>query len=133
MVTAPCAGSGSLLLKFAKIVGVENVGSFYGQEINLKIYNLCRINMFLRDVNFSNFDIARGVTLSAPAHWHAQLFDAIVSNPPYSMKWEGRTIQRSYLIRVLLPLGNLHLARKWTWPSLEGSGFFRPFVLRGLF
>ena len=100
MVRAPCAGSGSLLLKFAKIVGVENVGSFYGQEINLTIYNLCRINMFLRDVNFSNFDIARGVTLSAPAHWHAQLFDAIVSNPPYSMKWEGRTIQRSYLIRV---------------------------------
>ena len=75
----PCAGSGSLLLKFAKILGVENVGSFYGQEINLATYNLCRINMFLHDVNFSNFDIALGDTLTAPAHWHAQPFDAIVS------------------------------------------------------
>lgn len=85
----PCAGSGSLLLKFAKILGVENVGSFYGQEINLTTYNLCRINMFLHDVNFSNFDIALGDTLTAPAHWDAQPFDAIVSNPPYSTKWEG--------------------------------------------
>ena len=74
----PCAGSGSLLLKFAKIVGVENVGSFYGQEINLTTYNLCRINMFLHDVNFSNFDIALGDTLTAPAHWDAQPFNAIV-------------------------------------------------------
>lgn len=85
----PCAGSGSLLLKFAKILGVENVGSFYGQEINLTTYNLCRINMFLHDVNFSNFDIALGDTLTAPAHWDAQPFDAIVSNPPYSTRWEG--------------------------------------------
>ena len=86
----PCAGSGSLLLKFAKILGAENVGSFYGQEISLTTYNLCRINMFLHDVNFSNFDIALGDTLTAPAHWGAQPFDAIVSNRPYSRKWEGK-------------------------------------------
>lgn len=86
----PCAGSGSLLLKFAKILGVENVRSFYGQEINLTTYNLCRINMFLHDVNFSNFDIALGDTLTEPAHWGDQPFDAIVSNPPYSTKWVGK-------------------------------------------
>ena len=79
-----------MLLKFAKIVGVENVGSFYGQEINLTTYNLCRINMFLHDVNFSNFDIALGDTLTEPAHWDYQPFDAIVSNPPYSTKWVGK-------------------------------------------
>ena len=86
----PCAGSGSLLLKFAKVLGTENVGAFFGQEINLTTYNLCRINMFLHDVNFSHFDIALGNTLTAPAHWDDQPFDAIVSNPPYSTKWVGK-------------------------------------------
>ena len=85
----PAAGSGSLLLKFAKVLGTENVGSFYGQEINLTTYNLARINMFLHNVNFEKFDIAHGDTLIDPHHWDEQPFDAIVSNPPYSIKWEG--------------------------------------------
>jgi len=86
----PACGSGSLLLKFAKVLGKENVRQgFYGQEINLTTYNLCRINMFLHDINYNNFDIAHGDTLTDPHHWDDEPFDAIVSNPPYSIKWEG--------------------------------------------
>lgn len=86
----PACGSGSLLLKFAKILGKENVRiGFFGQEINLTTYNLCRINMFLHDINFNHFDIAHGDTLTDPKHWDDEPFDAIVSNPPYSIKWEG--------------------------------------------
>ncbi|MGP5044325.1 type I restriction-modification system subunit M [Glutamicibacter ardleyensis] len=85
----PAAGSGSLLLKFAKVLGKENVGGFYGQEINLTTYNLARINMFLHDINYENFDLALGDTLLEPHHWDDEPFEAIVSNPPYSIKWEG--------------------------------------------
>jgi type I restriction enzyme M protein len=85
----PACGSGSLLLRYAKVLGPGNVGGFYGQEINLTTYNLCRINMFLHDINFDHFDIAHGDTLINPAHWNEQPFDAIVSNPPYSTRWEG--------------------------------------------
>ncbi len=86
----PACGSGSLLLKFAKVLGKDNVRKgFFGQEINLTTYNLCRINMFLHDVNFNDFDIAHGDTLTDPAHWDEEPFEAIVSNPPYSTKWEG--------------------------------------------
>jgi type I restriction enzyme M protein len=86
----PACGSGSLLLKFAKVLGKENVRQgFYGQEINITTYNLCRINMFLHDVNYNNFDIAHGDTLTDPKHWDDEPFDAIVSNPPYSINWEG--------------------------------------------
>jgi len=85
----PAAGSGSLLLKFAKVLGKENVGGFYGQEINLTTYNLARINMFLHDVNYEKFDIAHGDTLTDPHHWDDEPFEAIVSNPPYSIKWDG--------------------------------------------
>ncbi len=86
----PACGSGSLLLKFAKVLGKENVRQgFYGQEINLTTYNLCRINMFLHDINYNNFDIAHGDTLIDPRHWDDEPFDAIVSNPPYSIHWEG--------------------------------------------
>jgi len=86
----PACGSGSLLLKFAKVLGKDNVRQgFFGQEINLSTYNLCRINMFLHDVNFEKFDIAHGNTLTEPKHWDDEPFDAIVSNPPYSIKWEG--------------------------------------------
>lgn len=86
----PACGSGSLLLKFAKVLGPENVRQgFFGQEINLTTYNLCRINMFLHDINYEQFDIAHGDTLIAPAHWDDEPFEAIVSNPPYSIKWEG--------------------------------------------
>ena len=86
----PACGSGSLLLKFAKILGKDNVKTgFYGQEINLTTYNLARINMFLHDVNFEKFDIAYGDTLKNPIHWDDKPFEAIVSNPPYSINWEG--------------------------------------------
>ncbi|MCE5347103.1 MAG: type I restriction-modification system subunit M [Bacteroidales bacterium] len=86
----PACGSGSLLLKFAKVLGKENVRQgFFGQEINLTTYNLCRINMFLHDINYEKFDIAHGDTLIDPQHWDDEPFDAIVSNPPYSIRWEG--------------------------------------------
>ncbi len=86
----PACGSGSLLLKFVKVLGKENVRQgFYGQEINLTTYNLARINMFLHDVNYEKFDIALGDTLTDPQHWDDEPFEAIVSNPPYSIKWDG--------------------------------------------
>jgi len=86
----PACGSGSLLLKFAKVLGKENVRQgFFGQEISLTTYNLARINMFLHDVNYEQFDLAHGDTLIDPAHWDDEPFEAIVSNPPYSIKWDG--------------------------------------------
>ena len=87
----PACGSGSLLLKFAKTIGKENPDlKYYGQEINPTTYNLCRINMFLHNVNFDNFDIRLEDTLLKPQHMQDAPFDAIVSNPPYSLKWEGK-------------------------------------------
>jgi len=86
----PACGSGSLLLKFAKILGKENVRQgFFGQEINITTYNLCRINMFLHDIDYDNFSIAHGDTLTDPLHWDDEPFEAIVSNPPYSIHWDG--------------------------------------------
>lgn len=86
----PACGSGSLLLKYAKVLGKDKVRQgFFGQEINITTYNLCRINMFLHDINYEKFDIAHGDTLVDPKHWDDEPFDAIVSNPPYSIKWEG--------------------------------------------
>ncbi|WHZ13009.1 MAG: Type I restriction-modification system, DNA-methyltransferase subunit M [Burkholderiaceae bacterium] len=86
----PACGSGSLLLKFAKVLGEGKVRQgFFGQEKELTTYNLCRINMFLHDVNYDKFDIAHGDTLTDPAHMDDEPFEAIVSNPPYSIKWEG--------------------------------------------
>ncbi|MGM7670273.1 type I restriction-modification system subunit M [Microbacterium sp. A93] len=86
----PAVGSGSLLLKFAKVLGKDNVRQgFYGQEINLTTYNLARINMFLHDINYEKFNLAHGDTLTDPKHWDVEPFEAIVSNPPYSTKWEG--------------------------------------------
>lgn len=88
----PCCGSGGLLLKFAKILGKENIkNGFFGQEINLTTYNLARINMFLHDINYNNFDISRGDTLTNPMNWDDEPFDAIVSNPPYSIHWAGKS------------------------------------------
>lgn len=88
----PCCGSGGLLLKFAKILGKENVREgFFGQEINLTTYNLARINMFLHNINYNNFSIERGDTLIHPAHLNDEPFDAIVSNPPYSIPWAGKS------------------------------------------
>jgi len=86
----PAVGSGSLLLNFAKILGKENVRTgFFGQEINITTYNLCRINMFLHDIGYDKFDIEHGDTLIDPKHWDDEPFEAIVSNPPYSINWEG--------------------------------------------
>ncbi len=86
----PCCGSGSLLLQFSKVLGDKNVSKgYFGQEINLTTYNLCRINMFLHDINYSKFHIAHGDTLLDPKHKDDEPFDAIVSNPPYSTKWVG--------------------------------------------
>jgi len=86
----PACGSGSLLLKFAKVLGKDNVRrGFFGQEINLTTYNLARINMFLHDINYEKFDIAHADTLTDPQHWDDEPFEAIVSNPPYSIHWAG--------------------------------------------
>ncbi len=86
----PACGSGSLLLNFAKILGKENVRQgFYGQEINITTYNLCRINMFLHDIDYDKFNIGHGDTLTDPMHGDDEPFEAIVSNPPYSIKWDG--------------------------------------------
>ena len=87
----PACGSGSLLLKFAKTVGKDNPNlKYFGQEVNPTTYNLCRINMFLHNVNYDNFDIRLEDTLLKPQHMGDAPFDAIVSNPPYSLKWEGK-------------------------------------------
>ena len=86
----PACGSGSLLLKFSKTIGKDNPAlKYYGQEINPTTYNLCRINMFLHNINYDNFDIRLGDTLTNPLHRDYEPFDAIVSNPPYGIKWEG--------------------------------------------
>ncbi len=86
----PACGSGSLLLKAEKVLGKDAVRTgFYGQEINITTYNLCRINMFLHDIPFNKFDIANDDTLTKPKHWDDEPFELIVSNPPYSIHWEG--------------------------------------------
>jgi type I restriction enzyme M protein len=87
----PACGSGSLLLKFAKVLGGHDKvrKGYFGQEVNLTTYNLCRSNMIVHGVNYEKFDIANGDTLLDPAHGDDELFEAIVSNPPYSINWEG--------------------------------------------
>lgn len=86
----PACGSGSLLLKAEKVLGRDAVrNGFFGQEINITTYNLCRINMFLHDIEFDKFDIACEDTLINPQHWDDEPFELIVSNPPYSIKWAG--------------------------------------------
>lgn len=90
VVIDPACGSGSLLLKAEKLLGKDKIrNGFYGQEINITTYNLCRINMFLHDIGFDKFNIACEDTLTAPAHWDDEPFELIVSNPPYSIKWAG--------------------------------------------
>ena len=90
----PACGSGSLLLNFAQILGRDKVRQgFYGQETNITTYNLCRINMFLHDIDYDKFDIGHGDTLTDPLHWDDEPFEAIVSNPPYSISWDGDSNQ----------------------------------------
>ncbi|UEA32244.1 type I restriction-modification system subunit M [Granulicatella elegans] len=83
-------GFGSLLLKAEKILGRDKIrNGFYGQEINITTYNLCRINMFLHDIGFDKFNIACEGALIAPAYWDDEPFELIVSNSLYSIKWVG--------------------------------------------
>lgn len=127
----PACGSGSLLLKFAKILGSDNVRlGFYGQEINITTYNLCRINMFLHDVSYDKFNIKLGDTLIDPKHWDDEPFEAIVSNPPYSIKWEGDdnpifiNDQRFSPAGVLAPKGKADLAfimHSLSWLATNGT------------
>ena len=86
----PTCGSGSLLLQMNKQFEDHIIeDGFYGQEINMTNFNLARMNMFLHNVNYNNFSIKRGDTLLNPLHNEEKPFDAIVSNPPYSIKWVG--------------------------------------------
>ena len=127
----PACGSGGLLLKFAKILGKQNVREgFFGQEINLTTYNLARINMFLHNINYNNFSIERGDTLIHPAHWNDEPFDAIVSNPPYSIKWAGKenpiliNDERFAPAGVLAPTSKADLAftmHMLSWLSPKGT------------
>ncbi|MFZ2126516.1 MAG: type I restriction-modification system subunit M [Candidatus Microsaccharimonas sp.] len=85
----PTAGSGSLLLRVARYV--EEVGMFYGQELNNTTYNLARMNMILHDVNYDRFDIKQEDTLEHPQHLQYK-FEAIVANPPFSANWSADPI-----------------------------------------
>ena len=91
----PTCGSGGLLLKFAKILGKGNVDHFYGQDVNLTVYNLSRMNMILHGIPFEKFDIVCEDTLLKPAFLPSapdsvgDRVECIVSNPPYSIKWKG--------------------------------------------
>jgi type I restriction enzyme M protein len=86
----PAAGSGSLLLQAKKHFDNHIIEEgFYGQEVNHTTYNLARMNMFLHNINYDKFNIALGNTLIDPHYGDEKPFDAIVSNPPYSIKWIG--------------------------------------------
>lgn len=127
----PTCGSGSLLLKFAKILGKENIiYGFFGQDNNLTNYNLCRINMFLHDINFDKFNIACDDTLTSPHFFEECPFDVIVSNPPYSLKWAGNdnpiliNDDRFAPAGVLAPKDNADFAfilHSLSWLSTNGT------------
>ena len=86
----PACGSGSLLLQAKKHFDQHIIeDGFFGQELNHTTYNLARMNMFLHNVNYDKFNIQLGDTLTAPHFGDDKPFDAIVSNPPYSVKWKG--------------------------------------------
>ncbi|MCJ1972164.1 type I restriction-modification system subunit M [Lactococcus piscium] len=89
-ITLTSEGSGALLLQAKKQFSDHIIeDGFFGQEINMTTYNLARMNMFLHNINYDKFDIKRGDTLINPLHENFKPFDAIVSNPPYSIKWIG--------------------------------------------
>ena len=86
----PACGSGSLLLQAKKHFDAHLIeDGFYGQEINHTTYNLARMNMFLHNINYDKFNMQLGNTLTDPHFGDEKPFDAIVSNPPYSVKWKG--------------------------------------------
>ena len=88
----PACGSGSLLLKAADVIGLNNITKgFYGQELNNTTYNLCRENMLLHNIPSEKIHIFNGDTLANPA-FEDEKFDVIVSNPPYSTKWETNAL-----------------------------------------
>ncbi|MGE4341511.1 MAG: type I restriction-modification system subunit M [Bacilli bacterium] len=127
----PACGSGSLLLKANKVLGEGKVRrGYFGQEINITNYNLCRINMFLHGVGFDNFNISCEDTLLSPEHWDDEPFEVIVSNPPYSIKWAGDS--NSLLINdprfapagVLAPKGKADMAfimHTLSWLKTNGA------------
>ena len=127
----PACGSGSLLLQSAKILGDDGVKiGYFGQEITITTYNLCRINMFLHDIGYEKFDIAHGDTLVNPLHWDDEPFDLIVSNPPYSIKWDGDgnpvliNDERFSPAGILAPKSKADLAfvmHALSWLSAEGT------------
>lgn len=110
----PAVGSGSLLLKIKKVLGKGGVrNGYFGQEIKLTTYNLARINMFLHNVNYADFNIALGDTLTDPKHWDDEPFEAIVSNPHslqsycvalYTVVMETSTEIHGWRIREARPL-----------------------------
>ncbi|WP_146492131.1 type I restriction-modification system subunit M [Vibrio sp. T20] len=86
----PAAGSGSLLLQAKKHFDNHIIeDGFFGQEINHTTFNLARMNMFLHNINYDKFNMQLGDTLREPHFGDDKPFDAIVSNPPYSVKWIG--------------------------------------------
>lgn len=128
----PACGSGSLLLQYKKSLKSDPKKGYFGQEINITTYNLARMNMFLHDINYTRFDIAHGDTLINPSENHKELepFDAIVSNPPYSTKWEGKdnalliNDERFNKAGVLAPTSKADLAfvmHSLSWLSEKGS------------
>lgn len=134
-----CCGSAGLLLALVKEVREKDAdgkwdnhvrGGLFGQDVNLTMYNLARQNMFLHDVNFSKFDIALGDTLTEPQHWDYEPFDVIVSNVPFSTKWEGDDNpvliddERFSPAGVLAPKNNADLAftmHMLRWLSVDGT------------
>ena len=86
----PACGSGSLLLQAKKHFDAHIIEEgFFGQEINHTTYNLARMNMFLHNINYDKFNVQLGNTLIEPHFGDDKPFDAIVSNPPYSINWIG--------------------------------------------
>lgn len=88
----PTCGSGSLLLKVVDILGKDNIQyGIFGQDNDIVAYNMCRLNMFLHDIDTYKLHIALGDTLTDPQFKDELPFDVIVSNPPYSIKWKGKS------------------------------------------
>lgn len=126
----PACGSGSMLLKFAKVLGKENVRQgFFGQEINITTYNLCQINMFLHDINYEKFNIAHGDTLTDPKHWDDEPFDCIVSNIAISsyVEQENTTEEvdieklNAQIAEIVIRQNKLRIAIDEIVADLEGS------------
>ncbi|MEA4276481.1 type I restriction-modification system subunit M [Mycoplasma sp. 21DD0573] len=115
-----CAGSGSLLLQSIKVLGKDNIKEgLYGQEKNVSTYNLCRINMFLHDINYSKFKIVCDDTLTHPGLDEEEPFDVIVSNPPYSIKWEGDANATLIADPRFAPAGVLAPKSKADWAFVQ--------------